>query len=91
LHPSDPEPLIGFHLSLPMGFVKSAPFFCATTETMANLSNHLWGMVDLAPAHPLEQFTLPPEPGISAPPLYPELMCYALAYIDVFIANFLAL
>jgi hypothetical protein len=65
-HPSDPEPLIGFHLSLPMGYIESAPFFCASTETAADLINHSWGLADLAPAHPLERFTT--DPTASAPP-----------------------
>jgi hypothetical protein len=30
-HPIDPKPLIGFHLSLPMGFVKSAPYYRFST------------------------------------------------------------
>ena len=38
--PGDTEPLIGFHLSCPMGYVESAPFFCATTETVADFANN---------------------------------------------------
>ena len=30
----DEEQLVGFHLSIPMGYVESAAFFCATTETV---------------------------------------------------------
>ena len=37
--PGDTEPLIGFHLSLPIGYVESAPFFCIVTETIADLVN----------------------------------------------------
>ena len=36
--PSDTQ-LVGFHLSLPMGYVDSAPYFCMATETVANLAN----------------------------------------------------
>ena len=88
-HPSDPEPIIGFHLSLPMGFIESAPFFCASTETAADLINHSWGLADLAPAHPLEQFTSPPHPTPHRPT--DGATRAALAYIDVFVDDFLAL
>ena len=36
--PSDTQ-LVGFHLSLPMGYVDNAPYFCMTTETVADLAN----------------------------------------------------
>jgi hypothetical protein len=92
-HPSNPEPLVGFHLSLPMGFVESALYFCASTETAADLISHFWGLADLAPAHPLEQFTIPPVPAPSSPPPVPgpapSPKRDALAYIDVFVDNFL--
>eukprot|EP00957_Ditylum_brightwellii_P002143 164882-Ditylum_brightwellii.AAC.1 len=41
-HKGDPEPLVGFHLSVPMGYIESAPFFCSTTETVADLANPSW-------------------------------------------------
>jgi hypothetical protein len=95
-HPSDPEPLIGFHLSLPMGFVESAPFFSASTETAADLINNSWPMANLAPAHMLERFTRAPEPAHSASahshsPLPEASTREALAYIDVFVDDFLTL
>ena len=37
--PGDLEPLIGFHLSLPIGYVESFPFFCILPETIADLAN----------------------------------------------------
>jgi hypothetical protein len=88
-HPSNPEPIVGFHLSLPMGFIEPAPFFCASTETAADLINHSWGLADLAPAHPLEQFTRPPHPAPHRPTAGATRV--ALAYIDVFADDFLAL
>jgi hypothetical protein len=90
-HASDPEPLIGFHLSLPMGFVESAPYFCASTETAADLINSSWAFANLAPAHPLEHFTkpAPSHPVPEHPPPVPARD--ALAYIDVFVDDFLAL
>ena len=36
----DDEQLIGFHLSLPMGYIESTPFFCAASETVADFANH---------------------------------------------------
>jgi hypothetical protein len=48
-HPSNPEPIIDLHLSLPMGFVESAPYFCASTKTTANLINHSWGLATSPP------------------------------------------
>ena len=38
-HPGDPEQFIGFHLSLPMGYVERVPSFCATTETVVDMEN----------------------------------------------------
>jgi hypothetical protein len=40
--PSDglPEPMLGVPLSLPMGWSESPPFFCAFTETCADLANN---------------------------------------------------
>ena len=31
--------LVGFHLSLPMGYINISPYFGMTTETVANLAN----------------------------------------------------
>jgi hypothetical protein len=50
-HSSDPESLVGFHLSLPMGLVESAPYLCASTETAADLINNSWLLANLAPTH----------------------------------------
>ena len=41
LYPSDLEPLICFHLSLPMGFVDLSQLFCCTTETVDDMVNTL--------------------------------------------------
>jgi hypothetical protein len=35
------EPLVAFPLVLPMGWVSSPPFFCALTESIANVTNNL--------------------------------------------------
>jgi hypothetical protein len=47
------EQLIAFPLVLPMGWVESPPWFCAATETIADLANH-WPAHLTPPPHPLE-------------------------------------
>ena len=37
-NPNDQQ-LVGFHLSLPMGYVNSAPYFCMDTDTVGALVN----------------------------------------------------
>ena len=32
--------LVGLHISLPMGFINSAPLFCMETETVSEFSHH---------------------------------------------------
>ena len=39
LHATNLEPLINFHLSLPMGYVKNSPYFHCSSETVTNLYN----------------------------------------------------
>ena len=51
-HVDDAEPLIGFHLSLPMGYVESAQYFCATIETVADMVNGDWASAETAPSSP---------------------------------------
>ena len=53
LHPLDSDPLIGFHLSLTMGFMDSAHFFCCTTETAADMVNASWAEGHASALHPL--------------------------------------
>ena len=38
--PGNPNVLIGFHLSCPMGYLESAPLFCSTTKTIADFANN---------------------------------------------------
>ena len=49
------QQLVGFHLSLPMGYVNSTPSFCMSTETVAELDNEAIAQQDVASPHPLEQ------------------------------------
>ena len=36
--PSDTQ-LVGFHHSVPMGYIDSAPYYCMAMETVSNLAN----------------------------------------------------
>ena len=47
-------PLIGFPLTLPMGWVESPPFFSAATETVADLANSRFSSPLCPPPHRLE-------------------------------------
>ena len=44
-YPSDSQTLIGFHLSLLMGYVNSVPYFCCTRDIVANLKTPSGGTV----------------------------------------------
>ena len=41
------DELVGFHLSKPMGYVESAAFFCATTETVKEFTHDTLSRVTL--------------------------------------------
>jgi len=98
--PSDvsPTPLVGIPLSLPMGWRHSPPYFCAFTETGADLANQQLKANAHLPPHPLQGQTqtspfpwsasyaptahLPIQHGLGQPPL---------ATIDVYIDDYMAL
>lgn len=71
-HPGE-APLVAFPLSLPMGWTESPPWFCAATETIADLGNTYCGTSWDPPVHPLEALaaTTPPIEGhtINEPPV----------------------
>ena len=46
--------LVGFHLSIPMGYMESVPLFCATTETIKYIANNAMHKRGEAPVHPLD-------------------------------------
>lgn len=65
-YPEEP-PLVAIPLSLPMGWVESPPYFCAVTETIADLTNSRlhW---EYAPPHRLERISeTPTEPTETIP------------------------
>ncbi len=88
--------LIGIPLSLPMGWGLSPPYFCAFTETGADLANNLIASPHAIPPHPLEcQLQTLPLPtqhvyadSVALPPS-PVLPSEPLAYIDVYIDDFI--
>ena len=48
------EPLVAFPLVLPMGWVSSPPYFCALSETVADIANQrLWDRHWIPPTHKL--------------------------------------
>jgi len=55
------EQLVALPLTIPMGWVESVPYFCAVTETVADLANNRPTTVAL-PEHPLESAALTPPP-----------------------------
>jgi hypothetical protein len=55
------EPMVAFPLVLPMGWEDSPPWFCAATETVADLVNAVPSDHDLPP-HPMERLSETP-PG----------------------------
>jgi hypothetical protein len=48
------EPMIGFPLALPMGWVNSPPYFTVATKTIANLANAALATTANFPSHRLE-------------------------------------
>ena len=104
--PGAPD-LIGFPLTLPMGWVQSPPFFSAATETVADLANASFATASAAPAHRLEVVAetarptsaspLPPPSATSVPlpcrhrPLGPSHSRQPLAYSDVYVDDFIML
>lgn len=90
------EPLLEIPLSLPMGWSLSHPYFCAFTETCADLSN---AILPVTPTHPYATAVQPqaelPTPSNFHPlaqfPYNPSLPRCPLAYTDVYIDDFLLL
>jgi hypothetical protein len=61
------EPLVGFPLVLPMGWMQSPPLFTATTEKVADLANHQLALNAPCPAHRLDLLSeAAPPPGVPA-------------------------
>ena len=56
------EPLIGFPLTLPMGWIHSPPYFTAATETITDLANRITRTQQHAMPHHLEPLADTPPP-----------------------------
>ena len=63
----DEEQLLALPLVLPMGWVSSPPYFCAVTETVADLVNN-WPANVHPPPHPMEEVSQTPPPEESETP-----------------------
>ena len=46
-----------FHLSTPMGYVESSPFFCAATKTVKDMVKNTMASIHDAHKNPLEKST----------------------------------
>jgi hypothetical protein len=97
--PTEP-PLVAFPLALPMGWVLSPPYFCAFTETVADLANqHLHWQTQPAMPHRLSHVAN--EPNNATPdetdnqlhnyriPFSPHSPQRPLAYVDIYMDDFL--
>ena len=47
--------LVGFHLSLPMGYVDNTPYYCMATKRVADLNKKAIAQRDVESKHPLER------------------------------------
>jgi hypothetical protein len=91
------ENLIGIPLVLPMGWKYSPNYFCAYTETCADLANCFIETRQKIPMHPLERpsqaITVPTSltvsPNLVLPPTATSQT--PLAYVDVYMDDFLGL
>ena len=96
-------PLVALPMKLPMGWILSPPYFCAFTETAADLANKALRLHNTRPRpHHLSTIadnptnaSPPDQPSIPAtwnrPPLTPHVATTPLAYVDIYVDDFLAL
>ena len=100
----DEEQLVGFHLSIPMGYVESAAFFCATTETIQDITLDTLSMRHTMPPHHLENLadtkppqnseeeataTLESDSNWKAPS--PHARATALGHVEVYLDDFIGI
>jgi hypothetical protein len=91
--------LIGFPLSIPMGWKSSPPYFCAFTETAADMANAWLTQPDLPiPPHPLvhssQAHDVPRDSHFSPSIVHPPTVCPTsppLARVDVYIDDFISI
>ena len=100
----DEEQLVGFHLSIPMGYVESAAFFYTTTETVKDRTLNTLTMRHTTPTHHLENLadTKPPQTSaeevaatLEAENNWEALSPYAratsLAHVKVYLDDFISI
>jgi hypothetical protein len=90
--------LIGIPLCLPMGWTHSPPYFCAFTETAADIANHMLALPHLPPPHPLElssqQHDVPRSTTYAPSVIHPPTRGPSdtpLSCVDVYIDDFIGL
>jgi hypothetical protein len=91
--------LIGFPLSIPMGWKSSPPYFCAFTETAADMANAWLTRPKLSlPPHPLvhssQAHDVPRETKFYSSIVHPPTVCTSappLAWVDVYIDDFISI
>jgi hypothetical protein len=59
-HLDGEEPLVAFPLALPMGWTQSPPYFCAMTETVADLANERIAQHHVPPRIGSKPWLIPP-------------------------------
>ena len=95
--PEGQEPLILFFLALPMGWVSSPPWFCAASETVADLANARIKANWKPPAHRLDTVaetptpTTRPQSQAGPPPRIRARNKGPLGAVDVYVDDFLIL
>ena len=100
----DEEQLVGFHLSIPMGYVESVAFFCATTETFKDRAIDTLSMRHTVLPHQLEHLVEKNPPKNSAQEvaatlesdndweaLSPHARATDLAHVEVYLDDFIGI
>ena len=97
-NPTDYQ-LVGFHLSLPMGYMDSAPFFRMSAETISYMANAYMDDHHRTPPHPLKVLADAPALVERVPEqddnnqwkrTHPEQQVNSLALVDVYLENFIS-
>ena len=98
------DQLVGFHLSIPLGYVESDAFFCTTTETVKERALDTLSTRHTAPPHHLENLAGKKPPETTAKEvaatlvakkhweaLSPHARATALAHVEVYLDDFISI
>jgi hypothetical protein len=91
--PNPSPPLVAIPLTLPMGWAQSPPFFCAFTETVADLVNATLHIphADHTLLERTQALPLPKQPTFHPSAItYPRSNQPPLAYTNIYIGDFMA-